>query len=57
MQRDLTAGSVTGTMLRFAAPMIAGNLLQPLYNIADRRRLCPDRRDHGGAECRRLCPH
>ncbi len=35
MQRDLTAGSVTGTMLRFAAPMIAGNLLQQLYNIAD----------------------
>ena len=35
MQRDLTTGSVTGTMLRFAAPMIAGNLLQQLYNIAD----------------------
>jgi len=35
VQRDLTTGSVTGTMLRFAAPMIAGNLLQQFYNIAD----------------------
>ena len=35
MQRDLTTGSITPTMLRFAAPMIAGNLLQQLYNIAD----------------------
>jgi len=35
MQQDLTCGSVTGAMVRFAAPMIAGNLLQQLYNIAD----------------------
>ena len=35
MQQDLTRGSVTGAMLRFAAPMIAGNLLQQLYNIVD----------------------
>lgn len=35
MQRDLTAGSITGTMLRFALPMILGNLLQQFYNIAD----------------------
>ena len=35
MHRDLTTGSVTGTMLRFALPMIAGNLLQQFYNIAD----------------------
>ena len=35
MQRDLTSGSVTGAMLRFALPMILGNLLQQLYNIAD----------------------
>jgi putative MATE family efflux protein len=34
-QIDLTQGSVTGTMLRFALPMILGNLLQQLYNIAD----------------------
>lgn len=35
MHRDLTTGSITGTMLRFALPMIAGNLLQQFYNIAD----------------------
>lgn len=34
-QRDLTAGPVTGTMLRFALPMILGNLLQQFYNVAD----------------------
>lgn len=35
MQHDLTQGPITKTMLAFAAPMIAGNLLQPCYNIAD----------------------
>lgn len=35
MQLDLTKGSITGTMLRFALPMILGNLLQQLYNVAD----------------------
>ncbi|MGI6201094.1 MAG: MATE family efflux transporter [Christensenellales bacterium] len=35
MQRDLTQGGITGTMLRFAAPMALGNLLQQCYNIAD----------------------
>ena len=35
MRRDLTTGSVTGTMLRFAVPMICGNLLQQCYNLAD----------------------
>ena len=35
MQRDLTQGKITGTMLRFALPMILGNLLQQFYNIAD----------------------
>ena len=35
MQRDLTQGGVTRTMLLFALPMIAGNLLQQLYNIVD----------------------
>ena len=35
MQRDLTRGPVTGTMLWFALPMILGNLLQQCYNIAD----------------------
>lgn len=35
MHSDLTTGSITGTMLRFALPMITGNLLQQFYNIAD----------------------
>ena len=35
MQHDLTKGPITRTMLSFAAPMIAGNLLQQFYNIAD----------------------
>ena len=32
---DLTEGSITRTMLAFAVPMIIGNLLQQLYNVAD----------------------
>ncbi|MDE6202114.1 MAG: polysaccharide biosynthesis C-terminal domain-containing protein, partial [Lachnospiraceae bacterium] len=35
MKKDLTKGNVTGTMLKFAGPMILGNLLQQCYNIAD----------------------
>ena len=35
MDQDLTKGSVMGSMLRFAVPMILGNLLQQCYNIAD----------------------
>ena len=35
MHSDLTTGSITGTMLRFALPMITGNLLQQFYKIAD----------------------
>ena len=35
MNRDLTTGPVMGSMLRFAVPMILGNLLQQCYNIAD----------------------
>lgn len=35
MKGDLTKGPVMGTMLRFAIPMILGNLLQQCYNIAD----------------------
>ena len=35
MNRDLTKGPVTWTMLRFAVPMIMGNLLQQCYNVAD----------------------
>jgi len=35
IERDLTTGNITGTMLAFAVPMILGNLLQQAYNIAD----------------------
>ena len=35
MNRDLTKGNITKTMLLFALPMIAGNILQQFYNIAD----------------------
>ena len=35
MNRDLTQGRITHTMLLFALPMIAGNLLQQAYNVAD----------------------
>ena len=37
MTQDLTKGSVSKGMLLFALPMIAGDLLQQLYNIADPR--------------------
>lgn len=33
--RALTQGPITPALLRFALPMMAGNLLQQLYNIAD----------------------
>lgn len=35
MNGDLTQGPVVRSMLRFAFPMIIGNLLQQCYNIAD----------------------
>ena len=35
MNQDLTKGPILKTMLLFALPMIAGNLLQQFYNIAD----------------------
>lgn len=35
MKTDLTHGPVMKTMLRFAVPMILGNLMQQCYNIAD----------------------
>ena len=35
MNRDLTRGNITKTLLLFALPMIAGNLLRQFYNIAD----------------------
>ena len=35
MYRDLTKGHITKTILLFVLPMMAGNLLQQFYNIAD----------------------
>ena len=35
MYRDLTKGNISSALLFFALPMIAGNLLQQFYNIAD----------------------
>ena len=35
MYRDLTKGPIARSLALFALPMIAGNLLQQLYNIAD----------------------
>ena len=35
MKGDMTTGSITGRLLRFALPLMAGNLLQQLYNVAD----------------------
>ena len=35
MKGDLTEGSITGRLLRFALPLMAGNLLKQLYNVAD----------------------
>ena len=35
MQQNLTEGPVIKTMMKFAVPMILGNLLQQCYNIAD----------------------
>ena len=35
MYRDLTKGKISRSLLLFALPMMAGNLLQQFYNIAD----------------------
>ena len=35
MQRDLTQGPIARNLLLFALPLMAGNLLQQLYNVAD----------------------
>ena len=35
MEPDLTEGKISRSLLRFALPMMAGNLLQQFYNIAD----------------------
>lgn len=35
MVHNLTRGRITSSLLRFALPMMAGNLLQQLYNIVN----------------------
>ena len=35
MNQDLTRGNITASLLKFAWPFMAGNLLQQLYNIVD----------------------
>ena len=35
MNKDLTSGSIISSLLAFSGPMILGNLLQQVYNIAD----------------------
>lgn len=35
MEKDLTKGNVTKSIMLFAIPMILGNMLQQFYNIAD----------------------
>ena len=46
MQRSLTKGPITSSILLFALPLMLGNLLQQMYNIADTwvvgRFLCAD---------------
>ena len=33
--RDLTVGSITGGLWAFAVPLMLGNIMQQLYNLAD----------------------
>ena len=35
MQRSLTEGGIAKSLIIFSLPMILGNLLQQLYNVAD----------------------
>ena len=35
MRGDLTEGDITKKLLLFALPLMAGNLLQQMYNVAD----------------------
>ena len=35
MQRSLTKGPITSSILLFPLPLMLGNLLQQMYNIAD----------------------
>ncbi len=35
MDRDMTSGSITAGLVKFAVPLMAGNVLQQFYNLAD----------------------
>lgn len=35
MKHDLTSGRISTALLALAGPMVAGNLLQQMYNLAD----------------------
>lgn len=35
MSYDMTQGNITSGIMKFALPLMAGNLLQQVYNIAD----------------------
>ena len=35
MKKSLTEGAIGKSLILFSLPMIAGNLLQQLYNVAD----------------------
>ena len=35
MTKDMTEGNVLGLILRFALPLLVGNLLQQTYNMID----------------------
>ena len=35
MERNLTQGSISRSLILFSLPMILGNLIQQLYNVAD----------------------
>ena len=32
---DMTEGNITGHLIRFALPLLAGNIFQQLYNMVD----------------------
>ena len=34
-EKDLTDGSIFRKLIKFSLPMIVGNFLQPIYNLAD----------------------
>ena len=45
MQHSLTQGPITKNILLFALPLMFGNLLQQMYNIADTQTPSPHQTD------------